>query len=600
MEKERTRQSASAGEGNERNAGPVFAESEGQERNAVPIQETGRIPTKEDLRRNEATAVIPQRSPQSGSAAAKIAAAALPAKGDRQDKNLKSTQERERRGHQHEKILQKQPIVVLQKMISIEKTGIISEKQKKTTEEQESEPSLHQSEEENTDDSQNSALFAEELEQLDSDNEKVYSAKKLTTKVKNQRSGDIKKHNNREKYKELQWEEIDYSRRKKKRRGRKRKKAIESMSEDSEYISKEEYIILDDDEYSEKSQRKEKSSKKKQKNDNAKKQTFIPEYSSKKQRNSTRKRYDFEPQQGTSRQSTFLMDIQNENPKQHQSKKIGKSGKRKNGIESLSEDSEWEPSKDEYTYIEDDEYSEKTPRKEKSSKKKKTNDNAKKQTFGPEQSSEKETTDNTNRYDFEPEQATGTQSTFLLDIENENPKKKSKKIRKSDDYIPPKKKKRTEEEVKIEIEKHILTIMAEKLKDKHVDKSHVQPEKLKKWKGTSEERKEMAIIYQSIPEKLKNLMRQNIELSDEEKVLVEGKIVKGTDGRFSCLDCKDKSFFKRREIYRHVRIVHSNASIMHVCGYDHCKIATNNTTTLGIHTVYEHFKYLFKNIKIPV
>ena len=110
----------------------------------------------------------------------------------------------------------------------------------------------------------------------------------------------------------------------------------------------------------------------------------------------------------------------------------------------------------------------------------------------------------------------------------------------------------------------------------------------------------MAIIYQSIPEKLKNLMRQNIELSDEEKVLVEGKIVKGTDGRYSCLDCNDKSFFKRREIYRHVRIVHTNASIMHVCGYDDCKIATNNTTTLGIHTVYEHFKYLFKNTEIPV
>ena len=335
------------------------------------------------------------------------------------------------------------------------------------------------------------------------------------------------------------------------------------MSEDSDWQpSRDEYMIIDDDEDYEKSTRKQKSSKKRQKNDNVKKQTFGQEQSTERQRIDESKRYDTEPQQGTSKDPTFLMDIANENTKKHHSKKIRK-----------SED-----------YI--------PPNKK--------NDNVKKQTFGQEQSMEKQRIDESKRYDTEPQQGTSKEPTFLMDIANENPKKhQSKKIRKSEDYIPPNKKQK-KTEVEIEIPKHILTVMAQQLQEKHVDKSHVQPQKLDKWKGTTAERKKMAVIYNLLPEKLKNLMWQNIKLTDEEKVIVEGKMVKGSDGSFNCTDCNDKCFFKRREIYRHLRICHSNAPIVHVCGYDHCPIATNNTTILGVHTVYQHFRHLFKDIDIPV
>ena len=95
-------------------------------------------------------------------------------------------------------------------------------------------------------------------------------------------------------------------------------------------------------------------------------------------------------------------------------------------------------------------------------------------------------------------------------------------------------------------------------------------------------------------------MCQNIELTDEERVLVEGKIAKEQNGKFKCLDCNEKSFVKKHEAYRHARIVHSDASMMHICGYGKCAAANNNTTSLGIHTVNEHFAQLFHKIQMPL
>ena len=81
--------------------------------------------------------------------------------------------------------------------------------------------------------------------------------------------------------------------------------------------------------------------------------------------------------------------------------------------------------------------------------------------------------------------------------------------------------------------------MTQKLKEKKVDKSHVKPEK-QEWKGTAAERKRIAVIYHHIPDNLKILMRQNIELTDDEQLLVEGKMRKEANGRFKCLDCSEK------------------------------------------------------------
>ena len=189
----------------------------------------------------------------------------------------------------------------------------------------------------------------------------------------------------------------------------------------------------------------------------------------------------------------------------------------------------------------------------------------------------------------------------MLFMGNENSKSKNnqpKKNHKSQEYVPPEKKKKTEE-IELEIPKHIFMIMATKLKAELVNKTHFKPEK-QEWKGTAAERKRISAIYKHIPENLKNLMCQNIELTDEERVLVEGKIAKEQNGKFKCLDCNEKSFVKKREAYRHVRIVHTDTSMMHICGYGKCAAANNNTTSLGIHTVNEHFAHLFNKIQMPL
>ena len=228
---------------------------------------------------------------------------------------------------------------------------------------------------------------------------------------------------------------------------------------------------------------------------------------------------------------------------------------------------------------------------------KQTTENRQKQGCEQEQSTKKQTTDNSTKENFQPQQST---STFLMDIQNQEGKKdKAKKSQKSQDYPPPKKQKMTEEEVKIEIDKHLLTLMAQKLQEYHVNKSLVKP-KNQEWKGNTAERKRLSVIYRHIPENLKNLMRQNVELPEEERVQVEEKIVKGQDGSFKCPDCNEKSFQKRREIYQHIRLVHNYTPLMYVCGYSNCLEASNNTTSLGIHTINAHFAYLFKKMTIPI
>ena len=260
-------------------------------------------------------------------------------------------------------------------------------------------------------------------------------------------------------------------------------------------------------------------------------------------------------------------------------KNTQKKHKRHNTIEISSEDEEWQPSEEEINITDDEEYSEKQGNQKNSSITKQITDSRKKHRFEPKHSKKKKTIENMKKNEIQPEQTTSNQSTFLMDVEYRKPKKhQGKKSTKSEDHPPPKKQKK-KEEVEIEIPKHLFTVMAQTLREKQIDKSHVKPQKLE-WAGTATERKRTSVIYHHIPENLKNFMWQNIELTEEEKVLVEGKIMKEMNGMFKCLHCNEKSFQKKREIYRHVRIVHSDASIMHVCGYDTCNIGNNNTTLL--------------------
>ena len=305
--------------------------------------------------------------------------------------------------------------------------------------------------------------------------------------------------------------------------------------------------------------------------------------------------------------------ISKQKKKQHKYKKLQLKGikhpktqniKRGRKRKISSEEEQWQPSEEQYTSTNDSEYSEKSPtRKKKLSKKMtmQTTENNQKQGYEENRlnlSTQKETTDKSKKDNLEPQQSTST-STFCLDLEKQTTKKdKAKKSQKSEGCAPPKKQKNTEE-VEIEIPKHIFTIMAQQLKEKHVDKSHVKTQK-QEWKGSAVERKRISVIYCHITEKLKNLMRQNIELPEQERIEVEEKVVRSSDGTYKCNDCNEKSFQKKRELYRHIRIVHNYTPLMHVCGYGECTEAANNTTSLGIHTVHAHFGYLFKDIKIPI
>ena len=391
--------------------------------------------------------------------------------------------------------VKKQPIILLEQ-ISTQKIKKQEEHLgKNETIPKECQPYIREAKE-NTNDAEDSVVFAKEIEQLDADDKEVNSGK-IMKKAKQPRTDNITKMKKQEEYKKLQWIKIEHSTSKNNGKKRKRQNIIESSSEDDEWQPSEEDISTDDETYSEKSANKQKFSRTKQTHDNSEKHRFEAQHSTTKQKLSTKKQRN----------------------------------------------------------------------------------------------------DNSEKYDFEPQQSTSTQSTFLMDIQNQKPKKnKAKKSQKSREYAPPEKQKKREE---VEIPKHIFTVMTQKLKEKKVDKSHVKPEK-EEWKGTAAERKRIAVLYHHIPDNLKSLMRQNIELTDDEQLLVEGKMRKEANGRFKCLDCSERSFLKKRELYHHVRIIHSQASIMHVCGYGDCNIANNNTTLLGVHTVHAHFAHLFKNINIPV
>ena len=158
--------------------------------------------------------------------------------------------------------------------------------------------------------------------------------------------------------------------------------------------------------------------------------------------------------------------------------KIQKKRKRKIIIESSSDqDQEWQPSEQNNSTDNDDEYFGKSANKQKFSKTKQRSDNGEKHRFEAQHSTtkqklatKKQRIDNSKKYDFELQQSTSTQSTFLMDIQNQKPKKnKTKKSQKSEDYAPPKKQKNTEE-VEIEIPKHIFTVMTQKLKEKKLIK----------------------------------------------------------------------------------------------------------------------------------
>ena len=192
---------------------------------------------------------------------------------------------------ENEMILNRQPVVVL-KQISRSNIGMTSRKQEETNEDrvdkngsipQDANVYLQDQEQEYTNHPEDSAAFAEELGQLDAEENR-----KLKSKGKHSRTGNIYQEKMHKQCKEVQSKRNKQSRSRKSKKTRKRKmrnyheQIIVSSSENEHWQpSEEEYVSTDESEYIAKSVRRKKlsSTMKKQTTDNHQKQRCEEEQS---------------------------------------------------------------------------------------------------------------------------------------------------------------------------------------------------------------------------------------------------------------------------------------------------------------------------------
>ena len=105
------------------------------------------------------------------------------------------------------------------------------------------------------------------------------------------------------------------------------------------------------------------------------------------------------------------------------------------------------------------------------------------------------------------------------------------------------------------------------------------------------ERKKVHLVYEKLPVKMKNLLKQNIELTEEEFKRAEDRVVMEGITQHKCKMC-DSLFNTRFSACRHSRIAHSTKPLMYVCGYGKCTMASNNTTSIQRHTLSHFFNVM--------
>ena len=148
---------------------------------------------------------------------------------------------------------------------------------------------------------------------------------------------------------------------------------------------------------------------------------------------------------------------------------------------------------------------------------------------------------------------------------------------------------------KIEIPKHLFTIMSTKLRENQPDKDSDEIESIPA--DNRKDKTKAAKIYGHVPEKLKARCRIPLDITDTQRSLFESKTRRRSNGQYKCLLCGYDNFIKQYEAMRHVRVKHYDIPL-YMCAFGNCHVSSSNTKSLGTHTVFSHFSNVFKNVKI--
>ena len=148
---------------------------------------------------------------------------------------------------------------------------------------------------------------------------------------------------------------------------------------------------------------------------------------------------------------------------------------------------------------------------------------------------------------------------------------------------------------KIEIPKHLFTIMSTKLRENQPDKDSDEIESIPA--DNRKDKTKAAKIYGHVPEKLKARCRITLDITDRQRSLFESKTKRRSNGQYKCLLCGYDNFIKQYEAMRHVRVKHYDIPL-YMCAFGNCHVSSSNTKSLGTHTVFSHFSNVFKNVKI--
>ena len=168
-----------------------------------------------------------------------------------------------------------------------------------------------------------------------------------------------------------------------------------------------------------------------------------------------------------------------------------------------------------------------------------------------------------------------------------------KKVTPMHKLVPPKRQKNS---ACVDIPTHLLTIMAQKLKENKTIKTTGGYEKLECGIPKAVTMKAKT-IYDSLPDKLKKLLQTPVHITSEEELKFQQETEQQGNGKFKCLTCDLRDIRKQYEAIRHVKTQHHKIPL-YICGYGNCSVASNSTKSLGAHTIFTHFYNLFKNIEI--
>ena len=155
---------------------------------------------------------------------------------------------------------------------------------------------------------------------------------------------------------------------------------------------------------------------------------------------------------------------------------------------------------------------------------------------------------------------------------------------------------RKEDTKENKVSAHLLKIILERLKSKHVNKRYSETVETMQRRMCPADQKKITLVYGEAGGDMKTLLRQSIELTEEEKARAERRIRIDDEGKYVCMSCNN-IYSGRHEANRHSRMFHSTKPYLYVCGYGDCNVGSNNSTCISKHTL-SHFPDIIKQIKL--